>query len=133
MSARGKDGPLFFMDRSLGDGEVVYEENSDSAVDEHAMVNKGRKPVWVDDEEEKTEVDIIKVARLRKLRNKADECVISGKEFEASLRGHHAKLNPFTSWAGMDHKDPLPGVSDDESDDDGRVDNILRNNNELVV
>ena len=78
-------------------------------------------------------MDILKVARLRKLRKEADECVISGREYEARLHGHHAKLNPFTGWADMGRKAPLPGVYDDESDEDGGVDNILRNNDELVV
>ncbi|KAI4980586.1 hypothetical protein ZWY2020_021071 [Hordeum vulgare] len=79
------------------------------------MVNLGRKPAWVDDEEEHTVVEILKVARLRKLRKEADERVISGRECEARLHGHHAKLNPFTGWEDMDRKAPLPGVYDDES------------------
>jgi U3 small nucleolar RNA-associated protein 18 len=104
-----------------------------SEVDEDEMVNKGRNPAWVDDEEESTEVDIVKVASLRKLRKEADERVISGKEYEARLRGHYAKLNPFTGWADMDRKAPPSGVSDDESGEDGVVDNILRNSDELAV
>ncbi|KAM0825063.1 hypothetical protein ACQ4PT_069804 [Festuca glaucescens] len=134
--ARDQDGPLFFMDRSAGDGEddlPIYEEDLGSEVDEDEMVNKGRKPAWVDDEEESTEVDILKVARLRKLRKEVDERVISGKEYEARLRGHHTKLNSFTVWADMDRKVILSGVSDDEFDEDGGVDNILQNNDELVV
>lgn len=71
-------------------------------------------------------VDILKVARLRKLRKEADERVISGRECEARLHGHHAKLNPFTGWEDMDRKAPLPGVYDDESGEDSGVDNILR-------
>ncbi|KAF7075249.1 hypothetical protein CFC21_080035 [Triticum aestivum] len=127
--ARGQgDAPLFFMDRSAGDDLPVYEEDLGS---EDEVVDKGRKPAWVDEEEDSTEVDILKVARLRKLRKEADERVISGKEYEARLRGHHAKLNPFTGWADMDRKPPLrDGDSDEE---EGGVDNMLRNNDELVV
>ena len=33
----------------------------------------------------------------------------------------------------MGRKAPLPGVYDDECDEDGGVDNILQNNNEVVV
>jgi len=100
--------------------------------EEDEVVIKGRKPVWIDEEEERTEVDIAKVARLRKLRKEADEHLISGKEYEARLRGQHAKLNPFTGWADMDRK-TIPGASDGESDDEGGVDDILQNNDELVV
>ena len=122
------DAPLFFVDRSAGDDLPVYEEDLGS---EDEVVDKGRKPAWVDEEEDSTEVDILKVARLRKLRKEADERVISGKEYEARLRGHHAKLNPFTGWADMDRKAPLrDGDSDEE---EGGVDNMLRNNDELVV
>uniref|UniRef100_A0ACD5XY84 Uncharacterized protein n=1 Tax=Avena sativa TaxID=4498 RepID=A0ACD5XY84_AVESA len=126
--ARGQDGPLFFMDRSAGHDMPVYEEDlgSDDETD-----RKGRKPAWVDDEEDRTEVDIVKVARLRKLRKEADECVISGREYEARLRGQHAKLNPFTGWADMDRIAPLPDAESDE--EEGGVDNALRNNDELVV
>ena len=56
-------------------------------------------------------VDILKVARLRKLRKEADERVISGRECEARLHGHHAKLNPFTGWEDMDRKAPLTGCT----------------------
>ncbi|KAK1643393.1 hypothetical protein QYE76_061198 [Lolium multiflorum] len=129
LPARGQDGPLFFMDRSAGDDLPVYEEDLGS---DDEMVDKGRKPAWVDDEEDRTEVDIVKVARLRKLRKEADERVISGREYEARLRGQHAKLNPFTGWADMDRKAPLPDAESDE-EEDGGVDNALRNNDELVV
>jgi U3 small nucleolar RNA-associated protein 18 len=130
-----RDAPLFFTDRSAGDGVddmPIYEEDLAHEDDEDEVVNEGRKPVWVD-EEERREVDILKVARLRKLRKQADEHLISGKEYESRLRGQHAKLNPFTGWADMDRKAPLHAASDSESDDEGRVDNILQNNDELVV
>ncbi|VAI38027.1 unnamed protein product [Triticum turgidum subsp. durum] len=122
------DAPLFFVDRSAGDDLPVYEEDLGS---EDEVVDKGRKPAWVDEEEDSTEVDILKVARLRKLRKEADERVISGKEYEARLRGHHAKLNPFTGWADMDRKAPLR--DGDSNEEEGGVDNMLRSNDELVV
>lgn len=135
VAAPDRDAPLFFTDRSAADGVddlPIYEEDL-GRDDEDGVVIKGRKPVWVDEEEERTEVDIVKVARLRKLRKEADERKISGKDYEARLRGQHAKLNPFTGWADMDRKTPLPGTSDGESDDEGGVDDILQNNDELVV
>ncbi|KAG8079824.1 hypothetical protein GUJ93_ZPchr0007g3342 [Zizania palustris] len=131
-----KDAPSFFLDRSAGDGEEdlpVYEEDLSSEDELNGTDNRGRKPAWVDDEDERTEVDITKVARLRKLRKEAAERVISGKEYEARLRGQHAKLNPFAGWADMDRKAPVPGLSDGESDEEGGVDDILQNNDELVV
>ncbi|CAL5039889.1 unnamed protein product [Urochloa decumbens] len=136
VAAPDRDAPLFFTDRSAADGVddlPIYEEDLAHDDEEDEVIIKERKPVWVDEEEETTEVDIVKVARLRKLRKEANERLISGKEYEARLRGHHAKLNPFTGWADMDRKTPLPGASDGESDDEGGVDDILQNNDELVV
>ncbi|KAF8683042.1 hypothetical protein HU200_045026 [Digitaria exilis] len=109
-----RDAPLFFTDRYAADGVddlPIYKEDLVHGDEEDGVVIKGRKPVWVDEEEERTE----------------------GKEYEARLRGQHAKLNPFTGWADMDRKTPLPGASDAMSDDEGGVDDILQNNDELVV
>jgi len=136
VAAPENDAPLFFTDRSAADGVddlPIYEEDLAHGEEEDEVVIKGRKPVWIDEEEERTEVDIVKVARLRKLRKEADEHLISGKEYEARLRGQHAKLNPFTGWADMDRKSSIPAMSDGESDDEGGVDDILQNNDELVV
>nr|CAB3498651.1 unnamed protein product [Digitaria exilis] len=136
VAASDRDAPLFFTDRYAADGVddlPIYKEDLVHGDEEDGVVIKGRKPVWVDEEEERTEVNIVKVARLRKLRKEAEEHLISGKEYEARLRGQHAKLNPFTGWADMDRKTPLPGASDAMSDDEGGVDDILQNNDELVV
>ncbi|CAL5054318.1 unnamed protein product [Urochloa decumbens] len=136
VAAPDRDAPLFFTDRSAADvvdDLPIYEEDLAHDDEEDEVIVKERKPVWVDEEEETAEVDIVKVARLRKLRKEADEHLISGKEYEARLRGQHAKLNPFTGWADMDRKTTLPGTSDGESDDEGGVDDILQNNDELVV
>ncbi|XP_066377713.1 U3 small nucleolar RNA-associated protein 18 homolog [Miscanthus floridulus] len=133
--APDRDAPLFFTDRSAGGGvdHPVYQEDMAHEDEGDVVRIKGRKPVWVDEEEERTEVDIVKVSRLRKLRKEEDEHLISGKEYEARLRGQHAKLNPFTGWADMDRKTYLPVASDGESDDEGCADDILQNNDELVV
>ncbi|XP_008802211.2 U3 small nucleolar RNA-associated protein 18 homolog [Phoenix dactylifera] len=137
-----QDVPLFFVDKSTGDEMVVYEEDLHSRIEERRKEEK--KPAWVDDEEERTEVDIVKVNRLRKLRKEADERVISGADYVARLRAQHAKLNPGTEWARIDQKSAHVGASDDESDDESGVTvahgyedmeggDILRSNDKLVV
>ncbi|QHO34179.1 uncharacterized protein DS421_9g264710 [Arachis hypogaea] len=84
---------------------------SEESDDDRAAVQ--RKPVWVDDEEEKATINIANVNRLRKLRKEEDEDLISGSE-----------------------------SSDDESDEENEaalnqgnkdVDDILRTNEDLVV
>lgn len=137
-----RDVPLFFVDKSTGDEMAIYEEDLHSRIEEEREEEK--KPAWFDDEEERTEVDIVKVSRLRKLRKEADERVISGADYVARLRSQHAKLNPGTEWARIDRKNARVGASDDESDDESGVtvahgyedvegDDILRSNDELVV
>lgn len=137
-----RDVPLFFMDKSTRDDMVIYEEDLHSRIEEER--GEERKPAWFDEEEERTEVDIVKVNRLRKLRKEADERVISGVDYVARLRTQHARLNPGTEWARIDRKSAHDGASDDESDDESSVtvahgyedikgDDILRSNDELVV
>ncbi|KAL4356412.1 hypothetical protein HN51_027756 [Arachis hypogaea] len=109
-----KSSDLFFTDRSANNVLSVYEEDADiseESDDDRAAVQ--RKPVWVDDEEEKATINIANVNRLRKLRKEEDEDLISGSE-----------------------------SSDDESDEENEaalnqgnkdVDDILRTNEDLVV
>ncbi|XP_057519905.1 U3 small nucleolar RNA-associated protein 18 homolog [Amaranthus tricolor] len=136
------DSELFIMDRSGNDTMSVYEDNSGYHVenmDEDG--DKQRKPVWLDDEEEETTVDISKVNRLRKLRKEEDETVISGSAYVSRLRAHHAKLYPGTDWANFDSKIKRYDSDDEFEVENGsvvasgykNVDDILKTNEELVV
>ncbi|KAF6154785.1 hypothetical protein GIB67_032397 [Kingdonia uniflora] len=70
-----------------------------------------------DDEEDKINVDIAKVGRLRKLRKKDDETVILGSDYISRLRAQHIKLNPSTDWA----KPELQLKNNDESDEGNAI------------
>ncbi|KAF6140114.1 hypothetical protein GIB67_028920 [Kingdonia uniflora] len=61
--------------------------------------------MWEDDEEEKINVDIVKVGRLRKLRKKDDKTVILGSDYISRLRAQHIKLNPIIDWAKLEFFD----------------------------
>ncbi|KAE9592950.1 putative transcription factor WD40-like family [Lupinus albus] len=132
-AAEGSD--LFFTDRSADTALTVYKEDAaeDFSEDETDLQ---RKPVWVDEEEEKTTVNIAKLNRLRKLRKEEDENVISGSEYVSRLRAHHIKLNPGTDWAQVDPNSKGDRSSDDEltdEDNEDVTDDILRTNEDLVV
>lgn len=123
---------MFFVDRTANNAASVYEEdvaytNEISDLEE----TEQRKPAWIDDEEEKTAINIAKVNRLRKLRKEEDESVISGSAYVSRLRAQHIKLNPGTGWAQLGSREMKYG-SDDEDLDEG-VDDILRTNEDLVV
>lgn len=68
-------------------------------------IREEREPVW-------TEVDIVKVKRLRKLRKEHGEKTVPGKDCVARLRAQHSKLNPGTEWAKIDHKSKGVAESD---------------------
>ncbi|XP_038725696.1 U3 small nucleolar RNA-associated protein 18 homolog [Tripterygium wilfordii] len=141
-----KGSALFYVDRSANDLSFDEEdaETDEESSDEGAT--EQRKAVWVDDEEEKTNVHIAKTNRLRKLMKEEDESLISGSEYVSRLRAQHVKLNPGTDWALPDSRVRNVSGYDDESSDekDGAVvargfeelealDDILRTNEDLVV
>lgn len=127
------DPAFFFTDRSADTTLSAYKEDEESieeSIDEEE--DKQGKPVWVDEEEEKTSVNIASVNRLRKLRKEEDESVISGSEYVSRLRAHHIKLNPGTEWAHLGSQPKVYYSSDYESDVE-ELDDILRTNEDLVV
>ncbi|KAJ1436346.1 WD40/YVTN repeat-like-containing domain superfamily [Sesbania bispinosa] len=136
-----KASDLFFTDRSADTVLSVYQEDADFPDESDDALQ--RKPVWVDEEEEKTTVNIAKVNRLRKLRKEEDENLISAFEYVSRLRAQYVKLNPGTDWAQLDSRSKLDGSSDDELTDEENeavvsrgyenVDDILRTNEDLVV
>ncbi|KAJ6931236.1 U3 small nucleolar RNA-associated protein 18 [Populus alba x Populus x berolinensis] len=139
-----KDSLSFFLDRSVGSVEPGYEE--DAELMRESDIEEERKAVWLDEEEEKTKVNIAKVNRLRKLRKDEDESLISGSQYVSRLRAQHAKMNPGTDWARLDSRSRNDGLSDDELSDeengivlargyknDNAYDDILRTNEDLVV
>lgn len=142
-----KDSALCFVDRSASTALSVYEDGKELLEEtEDEEEKKLRKPVWVDEEEEKARINIAKVSRLRKLRKEEDESLISGSEYVSRLRAQHAKLNPGTEWARLDLGIRGDRYSDDESSDEEigavlargykdveAVDNLLRTNEDLVV
>ncbi|KAL8513712.1 hypothetical protein ACS0TY_012995 [Phlomoides rotata] len=132
---------LFFTDRAANSMLSVYEE--DVAIGEEGIEGhekNQRKPVWVDDEEEKTNINIAKVNKLRKLRKEEDETVISGTAYVSRLRAQHAKMNPGTDWAKPDFNRRDYSSEDEDSDKESGVmvasgyeDDILRTNEDLVL
>ncbi|KAL6183519.1 hypothetical protein ACLB2K_044930 [Fragaria x ananassa] len=138
----GKGSALFFVDRSATIVQPGDEDDAELSEED----TKQRKPVWMDEEEEKANINISKVNRLRKLRKVEDESFISGSEYVLRLRAQHAKLNPGTEWSQLDSQMRNNRYSDDESSDEenglvvprgykeiGAADDLLRTNEDLVV
>ncbi|PWA52303.1 WD40 repeat-containing protein [Artemisia annua] len=118
------DSALFFTDRSANSTLSAYEEDGIMGEIIGTEDNIQRKPVWVDEEEQKVNINIAKVNRLRKMRKEEDESLISGSEYVSRLRAQHMKLNPTTEWARLDN---------DSDQENGDIDNILQTTDDLVV
>ncbi|KAM3288575.1 U3 small nucleolar RNA-associated protein 18 [Capsicum chacoense] len=135
------DSAMFFVDRFADSALSVYEGDAQLVQEGIVKVEKVRKPVWVDEEEEKTNINIASVNRLRKLRKEEGEDVISGSTYVERLRAQHAKLNPGTEWAKIDFQVRSYSSDDEVSDEEGKhgskdvklVDDILQSNEDLVV
>ncbi|KAL3327150.1 hypothetical protein AABB24_037715 [Solanum stoloniferum] len=141
----GNDSAMFFVDRTADSALSVYEGDAPLVQEGIVEVEKERKPVWVDDEEEKASIKIASVNRLRKLRKEEGEDVVSGSTYVERLRAQHAKLNPGTEWAQIDYQSRNYSSDDEDSDEEGKhiddygskdvklVDDILQSNEDLVV
>ncbi|KAL3849926.1 hypothetical protein ACJIZ3_011808 [Penstemon smallii] len=124
---------LFFTDRSGNSVLPLYEEDMESGEESSDEVeNKPRKPVWTDEEEEKTNINIAKVNNLRKLRKEEDESVISGSAYVSRLRAQHTRMNPCTDWARPDAQ-LRDYSSNEENSDEENYNDILKTNEDLVV
>lgn len=102
---------------------VPLGTSSISAVSKKNVVQKLKvpKPAWVDDDDEKLQVDITKVPRLRKLRESENENVIKGEKYAKRLRTQFQKLNQPMSWAKLPHQKQT--IADPDSDSDA-IDNL---------
>ncbi|XP_016476862.1 U3 small nucleolar RNA-associated protein 18 homolog [Nicotiana tabacum] len=140
------DSAMFFVDRFADSALSVYEGDAQLVPQGiHIVGKEERKPVWVDDAEEKTSIKIASVNRLRKLRKEEGEDVISGSTYVARLRAQHAKLNPGTEWAQIDSQGISYSSDDEDSDEESKhtegygsknvklVGDILQSNEDLVV
>ncbi|KAL6959845.1 hypothetical protein U1Q18_039995 [Sarracenia purpurea var. burkii] len=98
-----KSSVLFFTDRSTNSVLSIYENDAEfpeNTDDEDGV--RQRKPVWVDEQEEKISINIARFKKLRKLRKEENESVISGSSYVSRLRAQHVKLNSGTERAQLD-------------------------------
>ncbi|CAN4095899.1 unnamed protein product [Withania somnifera] len=78
----GGNAAMFFVDRVADSALFVYERDAQLVQRRMLEVVKAeRKPVWVDEEEEKTSINIASVNRLRKLRKEEGEDMISSSTY----------------------------------------------------
>ncbi|KAL6959851.1 hypothetical protein U1Q18_040001 [Sarracenia purpurea var. burkii] len=114
-----KSSVLFFTDRSANgvlsiyENDAEFQENTD---DEEGV--RQRKPVWVDEQEEKISINIATVNKLRKLRKEENE---SSRTYSFDDEDSDVENGPAGPSLGLGYKD-IEGIDD-----------ILRTNEDLVV
>ncbi|EGD73255.1 hypothetical protein PTSG_04968 [Salpingoeca rosetta] len=87
-------------------------------------------PAWVDEDDEEVSVDIGAQARLRKLRDDADDEVVSGSRLESKLRRQFEKLHGRPAWA---QEDLRTAAIEEHGDVDGDDTALLRSTKPLLA
>jgi U3 small nucleolar RNA-associated protein 18 len=94
----------------------------------------GRKPVWVDSDDDRLHVSLASDPRLRKLRNTEAEDIVNGREYIKRLRRQYERLHPPPAWASVSMKGHYQskkrtnslgsqnGMSDEDADSDMLMD-----------
>lgn len=110
------DQDLFFFDAGptaapMTSGAVVAGEDSEDEED---------KPAWEDSDDERLVVSLATVPQLRKLRETAEDDIVSGKEYVRRLRKQYERLYSTPDWVvqagGKPKRKRQQAVADGESD-----------------
>lgn len=99
-------------------------EEDDEVVDElHYEIKKieGRQPAWEDDADDEERIEISSESRLKKLRDGADETVVTGKKFTQKLKRQFERIYGDASWADLDKKARKDSESDDDEEEENSV------------
>ncbi|KAL2111462.1 hypothetical protein VUR80DRAFT_9952 [Thermomyces stellatus] len=92
-----QDSDLFVLD--TGRGPRAPETAATEAPITQTAPADVDAPAWEDSDDERLAVSLATASRLRKLRVKEGEDVISGAEYTARLRRQYLALNPLPKWA----------------------------------
>lgn len=105
-----------------GDGEIRND-----AGERAATGSRDGAPAWVDEADADEEVALAGVSRLRKLREREDEDVVGGAEYEQRLRQQHRRIYGEAKWARPDRARPGEGGGEaDEGDGAGHMAAVVR-------
>lgn len=113
-----KDFTVFFTNCSTKRCSINFQEDAgllEQSNDEEDT--RIRKPTRLDEEEERTNINIAKIHRLRKLWK--EEEIIFGSLYVSWLRAMHAKLNPGPKRTQIDSESGNYGLYDESSSNGG--------------
>ena len=114
-----------FKQSTLKQEKGIKDEEFDPLENNTLAKNKRKSQnAWEDPDDKDFEMDISKVARLRKLRKNKEETVISGEEYQNRLKEYYNKAinnSHFYDWANK-------AVEEDEKQEESYLDSILKTN-----
>ncbi|KAL9049914.1 MAG: hypothetical protein Q9162_006941 [Coniocarpon cinnabarinum] len=92
------DGDLFFID-DRPDASLKPKGFDQANASEELSDEDHKQPAWFDSDDDRMQISLMSVPRLRKLRNFEGEDVISGTEYQRRLRRQYRALHPPPKWA----------------------------------
>ena len=112
---------LFFLDSGTGALPAgVARELEQTA--SSSQINVERKQAWYDSDDDRITVSLASNTRLRKLRDTADDDIVSGREYIERLRRQYERLHPTPEWVTYARKrrrlSQDAGENNDDSDSD---------------
>lgn len=114
----------------MSDNEAIDSPQNEAYAISDNNINQKRKPqqVWEDTDDKDVEVDLSKVARLRKLRKNKEETVVTGEEYQDRLKEYYSKTmttSHFYDWVNK-------GVETTEKKEESYLDSILKTNVPII-
>jgi U3 small nucleolar RNA-associated protein 18 len=87
---------LFFLDTGTGALPAAVTRELEQTAP--SQINVERKQAWYDSDDDRITVSLASDTRLRKLRNTADDDIVSGREYIERLRRQYERLHPTPEW-----------------------------------
>ncbi|KAF2834823.1 WD40 repeat-like protein, partial [Patellaria atrata CBS 101060] len=112
------------MDSGPDAGALVPAPTAEDEISAAESDHGHGRPAWQDSDDERVTVSLASVPRLRKLREKESDDIVSGKEYIKRLRRQYVRLNPEPDWVKEARALNLKKRTRNEEDDTTSDDNI---------
>lgn len=115
------------------EGEEHSATSEADSIEDDDDNEKEEGPAWIDEDDDEVQVDLLKTARLRKLRkNKSEEDPLRGSELQKRLRARYKDTmqnTAQTQWARLDDD----GKDEDRDDEDEDTAAVLQSSSQPLL
>lgn len=95
---------LFFLDAGTGQLPTAVTKELERGDLPPSATLSGKEPAWLDSDDDRMTISLASNTRLRKLRDTADDDIISGREYIQRLRRQYERLHPTPEWVAYARK-----------------------------